>query len=95
MQVDNAKDEVKLLLSAKDGHEAVQELSLDHLLNPISLAKLTSITKTSANYFDQKAMKSASFFPQSATIHGILKDMYDIFSMNIEKTIEDNFKAAP
>merc|ERR1719326_2775504 len=52
------------------------------------MAQLTSFTETPADYLDQKAKKSASFSPQSATIQGILKDMYDTFSMNLEKATE-------
>jgi len=88
LQTGNANDEMKLLLLAKDVHEAVQKLPVDHLLTPASLAQLTSFTTTPADYLDQKAKKSSSFSPQSATIQGILKDMYDTFSMNLEKATE-------
>jgi hypothetical protein len=88
LQVGHAQDEMKLLYLAKDVHEAVQKLPADHLLTPAALAQLTSFTDTPADYLDQKAKKSASFSPQSATIQGILKDMYDTFSMNLEKATE-------
>jgi len=88
LQLGNVKDEMKLLLLAKDVHEAVQKLPVDHLLSPASLAQLTTFTETPADYLDQKAKKSSSFSPQSATIQGILKDMYDTFSMNLEKATE-------
>jgi len=88
LQMGNSNDEMKLLLLARDVHEAVQKLPADHLLTPASLAQLTTFTNTPADYLDQKAKKSASFSPQSATIQGILKDMYDTFSMNLEKATE-------
>merc|ERR1719311_1044974 len=37
------------------------------------------------DYYDQKAQAKASYSPQSATIMGILKDMYDTFAADLEK----------
>jgi len=37
------------------------------------------------DYYDQKAQAKASYSPQSATVTGILKDMYDTFSNDLEK----------
>ena len=87
---------MKFLLLAKDVHEAMQKPPVDHLWRLACLAQLTSFTKTPADYLDQVAMMSASFSPQSATIHGILEDIYDIFSMNFEKAneTEGDFKVA-
>merc|ERR1719428_1409992 len=45
-------------------------------------------SKDPAEFYDQKAEKSASYNPASATIMGILKDMYDTFSMDLEKGTE-------
>merc|ERR1719267_212615 len=36
-------------------------------------------------YYDKKAQAKASYSPQSATVTGILKDMYDTFSNDLEK----------
>merc|ERR1719213_894174 len=36
-------------------------------------------------YYDQKAQAKASHSPQSATVTGILKDMYDTFAADLEK----------
>ena len=36
----------------------------------------------------EKAEKKASYSPASVTIQGVLKDMYDTFSMNLEKATE-------
>jgi hypothetical protein len=38
------------------------------------------------DYYDQKAQAKASYAPQSATVTGILKDMYDTFSADLEKS---------
>merc|ERR550537_1097 len=37
-------------------------------------------------YYDQKAQAKASYSPQSATVTGILKDMYDTFASDLEKS---------
>merc|ERR1719386_144392 len=42
-----------------------------------------------ADYYDKKAQAKASYSPQSATIMGILKDMYDTFSADLEKSNQD------
>merc|ERR1719162_2154131 len=60
----------------------------DHQLSAQQMSALMTFTKQLADYHDQKAKKSAFFSPQSATIQGILKDMYDTFSMNLEKATE-------
>merc|ERR1719313_2206142 len=80
--------EMKLMLVARDVHVAIQKLPAEHLLAPTALAKVTSFLQDPADYLDQKAKKSASYSPASATIQGILKDMYDTFSMNLEKATE-------
>merc|ERR1719456_1930058 len=49
---------------------------------------IQAFTSDPAEYYDQKAEKKASYNPASATIQGILKDMYDTFSMNLEKATE-------
>merc|ERR1719463_552612 len=41
------------------------------------------------DYYDQKAQAKASYSPQSATIMGILKDMYDTFSADLEKSNQE------
>merc|ERR1719253_2070998 len=63
-------------------------LPIDHQLSPKQLSALESFTRDPAEYYDQKAEKKASYSPASATIQGILKDMYDTFSMNLEKNTE-------
>merc|ERR1719443_1045860 len=80
--------EMKIMMVARDVHVAVQKLPAEHLLSPTALAKVSSFLQDPADYLDQKAMKSASYSPASATIQGILKDMYDTFSMNLEKATE-------
>merc|ERR550514_2293585 len=44
-----------------------------------------SMLQEPVDYYDQKAQAKASYSPQSATIMGILKDMYDTFSADLEK----------
>merc|ERR1719409_1155028 len=44
-----------------------------------------SLLQDPVDYYDQKAQAKASYSPQSATIMGILKDMYDTFSADLEK----------
>merc|ERR1719321_2361692 len=41
------------------------------------------------DYYDQKAQAKASYSPASATIMGILKDMYDTFASDLEKSNTD------
>merc|ERR1719388_274523 len=69
-------------------HEAVARLPVNHNLSGEQIALLTMFTADPAEYYDQKAEKKASYSPASATIQGILKDMYDTFSMNLEKSTE-------
>merc|ERR1719352_1495039 len=66
----------------------MKKMPLDHQLSPKKLALLHAFTTDPAEYYDQKAEKKASYSPASATIQGILKDMYDTFSMNLEKSTE-------
>merc|ERR1719235_180527 len=80
--------EMKIMMVARDVHVAVQKLPAELLLSPTALAKVSSFLQDPADYLDKKAKKSASYSPASATIQGILKDMYDTFSMNLEKGTE-------
>merc|ERR1719473_2461362 len=60
----------------------------DHALSKKDLSLVSAFAKDPAEFYDQKAQKAASYNPASATIQGILKDMYDTFSMNLEKETE-------
>jgi len=73
-------------LSDKDSKTFKQFLE-----NPSSL-----IEQEPADYYDQKAQAKASYSPQSATVTGILKDMYDEFAANLENsnTDESNLQKA-
>merc|ERR1719456_462498 len=66
----------------------MMSLPLTHGLTREQLSLLAEFTKDPAEYYDQKAEKKASYNPASATIQGILKDMFDTFSMNLEKSTE-------
>merc|ERR1719235_437305 len=61
---------------------------IDRLLTPKQLKLIRTFAKTPAEFYDQKAEKAASYNPASATIMGILKDMYDEFSRNLEMATE-------
>merc|ERR1719261_1054626 len=88
LQMDKPKDELTLLRTAATVHTAVKMLPIDHQLSPKQLSALESFTRGPAEFYDQKAEKKASYSPASATIQGILKDMYDTFAMNLEKSTE-------
>jgi hypothetical protein len=60
-----------------------QEVLRSWLENP------TSFLQGPKDYYDKKAQAKASYSPQSATIMGILKDMYDTFSADLEKSNQD------
>merc|ERR1719247_1908213 len=88
LQMNSPKDELTLLRTAAMVHSAMKRLPKDHLLTSKQLSALAAFTADPAEYYDQKAEKKASYSPASATIQGILKDMYDTFSMNLEKSTE-------
>merc|ERR1719247_2089432 len=88
LQMNSPKDELTLLRTAAMVHSAMKRLPKDHLLTSKQLSALAAFTADPAEYYDQKAEKKASYNPASATIQGILKDMYDTFSMNLEKGTE-------
>jgi hypothetical protein len=41
------------------------------------------------DYYDKAAQAKASYSPQSATVTGVLKDMYDTFSSDLEKSNQE------
>merc|ERR1719399_920858 len=88
LQMSRPRDALKILSAASVVHEAVAHLPTNHNLSGEQMALLTMFTADPAEYYDQKAEKKASYSPASATIQGILKDMYDTFSMNLEKSTE-------
>merc|ERR1719428_2054233 len=88
LQMSRPRDALKILSAASVVHEAVAHLPTNHNLSGEQIALLTMFTADPAEYYDQKAEKKASYSPASATIQGILKDMYDTFSMNLEKSTE-------
>jgi len=81
-------DEMTLLNVAVGVHQAIKMLPNDHVISSKQLALVSNFAKDPAEFYDQKAEKAASYNPASATIMGILKDMYDTFSMNLEKATE-------
>merc|ERR1719345_131344 len=81
-------DEMTLLNVAVGVHQAIKMLPSDHVISSKQIALISSFAKDPAEFYDQKAQKAASYNPASGTIQGILKDMYDTFSMNLEKATE-------
>merc|ERR1719428_2171232 len=99
LQMSRPKDALTILNAAASVHQAVIALPDNHHLSKEQISLLSEFTADPSEYYDQKAEKSASYNPASATIQGILKDMYDTFSMNLEKgteteaTQQKNFEA--
>merc|ERR1719389_1237826 len=81
-------DEMTLLNVAVGVHQAIKMLPNDRVISPKQLSLIKAFAKDPAEFYDQKAEKAASYNPASGTIQGILKDMYDTFSMNLEKATE-------
>jgi len=81
-------DEMTLLNVGAGIHEAINALPSGDTLAPKDLALISAFAKDPAEFYDQKAEKAASYNPASNTIQGILKDMYDTFSMGLEKATE-------
>merc|ERR1719515_653895 len=52
-----------------------------------------ALIQAPVDYYDQKAQAKASYSPQSATIMGILKDMYDTFGADLEKSNQEESDA--
>merc|ERR1719387_3134733 len=88
LQMSKPSDELSLLSTAAAVHEAVTALPSGHQLSSEQLSAIQAFTSDPAEFYDKKAEKAASYNPASATIQGILKDMYDTFSMNLEKATE-------
>jgi len=66
----------------------IKSKPIDRLLTPKQLKLIRTFARDPAEFYDQKAQKAASYNPASATIMGILKDMYDTFSQNLELATE-------
>jgi DNA repair exonuclease SbcCD ATPase subunit len=69
--------------------KALDTLPASDTLSPKQLKAVSAFLADPAEYYDQKAEKAASYNPASTTIIGILKDMYDQFSANLEKQTMD------
>jgi hypothetical protein len=76
-----------MVRSAILGSPKLDALSADKLrLMKSFFEDPVSLLQEPVDYYDQKAQAKASYSPQSATIMGILKDMYDTFSADLEKS---------
>jgi len=82
------RDEMTLLKIGQEVHQAIEQLPSGKSLPAEELELIRTFTKDPANFYDQKAEKAKAMNPASSTITGILKDMYDTFSMNLEKATE-------
>merc|ERR1719399_197925 len=72
---------------ARHLQKAIQTLNpAEHSLSPKQVRALENFIQDPAEYYDQKAAKKESYSPASGTIQGILKDMYDTFVKNLEKS---------
>jgi hypothetical protein len=76
--------EMSLLAVASGVRNAVQALPQGAKLAPTQLSLLSSFMKDPQDYYEDKAAAKSSYSPASTTIMGILKDMYDTFTANLE-----------
>jgi len=74
-----------LLQAAANVRSAVQNSPHLATLSMKESTLLKSFLEEPADYYDQKAQAKASYSPQSGTVTGILKNMYDTFAANLEK----------
>jgi hypothetical protein len=81
-------DEFALLKLGQVVHQAIEQLPSGKSLPAEELKLIRMFAKDPAEFYDQKAAKAKANNPASSTITGILKDMYDTFSMNLEKATE-------
>merc|ERR1719261_289117 len=82
-----------LLKIASEVSHVVELLPMNTKLAPKDLALVSAFTADPESYYDQKADAKASYSPASATIQGILKDMYDTFTADLERITEDEASA--
>merc|ERR1719487_1259820 len=88
-----------VLAVASGVKSAVQALPDGSKLAPAQLSLLSTFLKDPQDYYEDKAAAKSSYSPASTTIMGILKDMYDTFTANLETetqteaTNQKNFEA--
>merc|ERR1719160_1536854 len=82
------RDEMALLKLGQVVHQAIEQLPSGKSLPAEELQLIHMFAKDPSDFYDQKAAKAKAANPASSTIIGILKDMYDTFSMNLEKATE-------
>jgi hypothetical protein len=91
--------EMSLLAVATGVRSAVQVMPEGAKLAPAQLALLSKFMQSPQDYYEDKAAAKSSYSPASTTIMGILKDMYDTFTANLETetqneaTSQKNFEA--
>merc|ERR1719271_1129293 len=82
-----------LLKIASEVSHVVELLPTNNKLAPKELALVSAFTSDPESYYDQKADAKSSYSPASATIQGILKDMYDTFTADLESSTEEEATA--
>merc|ERR1719261_27228 len=82
-----------LLKIASEVSHVVELLPMNTKLAPKDLALVSAFTSDPESYYDQKADAKSSYSPASATIQGILKDMYDTFTADLERITEEEASA--
>ena len=93
------KKDMALLEVGLGVRNAVQALPDNAKLSEHQLSLLSSFMKDPQDYYEDKAAAKSSYSPASTTIMGILKDMYDTFTANLETetqteaTNQKNFEA--
>merc|ERR1719261_199828 len=93
------KKDMVLLEVGLGVRNAVQALPDNAKLSEHQLSLLSSFMKDPQDYYEDKAAAKSSYSPASTTIMGILKDMYDTFTANLETetqteaTNQKNFEA--
>merc|ERR1719506_3353295 len=85
--------DMDLLKVASEVSRVVEVLPTNNRLSPRDLALVSAFTADPESYYDQKADAKASYSPASATIQGILKDMYDTFTADLERITEEEASA--
>jgi len=73
-----------ILQAASGVRDALHALPENHKISPDQMALLANFMKGPEDYYNDKAAAKSSYSPASTTIMGILKDMYDTFTQNLE-----------
>merc|ERR1719426_437043 len=78
------KKDLAMLKVTADVKQAVNKLPNNNKMTPKQMSLLSKFMQDPSEYYDDKAAAKSSYSPASSTIMGILKDMYDTFTANLE-----------